>query len=279
MVPLILFNEVLGTDVNVPEKPLRIVCLSPAITEILFMLGLGDRVIGVSAFCARPPEARNRRKFGSYNTVNIKALADVKPDLILAITGYQRELAVKLSKIFPIYPLELPVSVAGIVDLVLKTGLVTGEHAKARVVASSLIRNLDSLNSLVKNDPRVYVEIDLGGPVSFGAFSYITDAISLIGAHNVFGEKRAEWISVDLDSIQREKLDVFIYEAKMYSDFDESMLQKLLVKRQWNSLDFVKRGNYFLAPHRPLDFLAHHGPSFITEAMPWLAEKLRNVNM
>ena len=50
-----LFNEDLGVEIPVPEAPRRIVGFSPAATEVLFQLGLGDNVVGVSAFCARPP--------------------------------------------------------------------------------------------------------------------------------------------------------------------------------------------------------------------------------
>ncbi len=271
-----MFNEILGKDVNVPEKPQRIVSLSPAITETLFMLGVGERVVGVSAFCARPPEARKKRKFGSYSTVNTKLLHTVKADLIFAITGYQRKLAIDLSKSFTVYPLELPVSVAGIVELATKVGLVTGELIRARALSASLIESLSEIRRPARS-PRVYVEIDLGGPVSFGAYSYITDALNLLGAHGIFEEKRTEWINVDLNVIPKENPDVFIYEAKMYSHFDNSKLESMIEKRGWNSLDFIKRKNYFLTPG-PLDFLAHHGPSFITEMLPWLSRNLRESN-
>jgi iron complex transport system substrate-binding protein len=268
-----MFNEILGTEVNVPEKPMRIVSLSPAITEILFMLGLDDRVVGVSAFCARPAEARKKKKFGSYSTVNVKLLDAVETDLIFAITGYQRNLAQELSRSYTVYPLELPVSVAGIVDLVTKVGLVTGEIDKARELTSVLIGSSAEMRSSRKRFEKVYIEIDLGGPVSFGAYSYITDAINLIGAHSIYEKRRTEWLSVDLNSIPKENPDVLIYEAKMYLQFDDSKLEALIKKRGWDSLDFFKHKNYFLAPG-PLDFLAHHGPSFITEAMPWLVQKI-----
>ncbi len=272
-----MFNEVLGREVNVPDEPMRIVSLSPAITEILFRLGLDEKVVGVSAFCARPSEARKKRKFGSYSTVNIKLLEAVKTDLVFAITGYQRNLAQELSRSFTVYPLELPVSVAGIVDLVTKVGLVTEECDKARELASALIGSLAEMRSPREKFRKVYLEIDLGGPVSFGAFSYITDAINFIGAYSVSEKKRTEWLSVDINSIRRENPDVLIYEAKMYSHFDNSKLEMLIRKRGWDSLDFFKRRNYFLTPG-PLDFFAHHGPSFITEAMPWLVQKLENLN-
>ena len=119
-----VFNEVLGAEMSIPESPERIVSFSPAATETLFVLGLGEKVVGVSAFCARPAEARAKRKLGSYNTVRDEVLDELNPDLILTVTGYQREFAVRLSKRYPVYPLELPVSVAGIVDFVVKVGLV-----------------------------------------------------------------------------------------------------------------------------------------------------------
>jgi iron complex transport system substrate-binding protein len=60
-----VFNEFLGRDLVTRDKPVRIVSLSPALTETLFILGLGERVIGVSAFCARPEGAKVKRKVGA----------------------------------------------------------------------------------------------------------------------------------------------------------------------------------------------------------------------
>ena len=92
-----LFSEVPATQGEVPDSPARIVSFSPAATETLFLLGLGDRVAGVSAFCARPAEARKKRRVGSYNTVRDEVLRELSPDLIIAVTGYQREFALRLS--------------------------------------------------------------------------------------------------------------------------------------------------------------------------------------
>jgi iron complex transport system substrate-binding protein len=267
-----VFNEVLGREISIPERPKRIISVSPAITETLFEMGLGERVVGVSAFCARPQEARTRRKVGSYSTTNLDLLRDIKPDLILAITGYQRDLALRLSSEFPTYPITLPVSVSGIVDAVVKVGLVVGEPERAWVLASRLLRCAGTTRSL-DDRLRVYVEIDLGGPVSFGAYSYITDAFHLLGACTLFDGVRSEWLTPDLAKTAEDAPDVFFYEAKMYSKFGQADLERLIDKRGWRSLNAVRTNKYFLTPG-PLDFLAHHGPSFITEALPWLSQKL-----
>ena len=268
------FSEILGEEVDIPERPGRIVSFSPAITEALFLLGFGDYVVGVSAFCARPPEAAMKRKVGSYNTVDPQLLSELRPDLIFTVTGYQREFAVALSKRFPVYPLELPVSVAGMIDGVTKLGLVLGAPERGRELASRLLQKLSGIRQ-VRAKLRTYVEIDLGGPVSFGAYSYITDALHLLGASNIYGDVRSEWLTPPLGEIPGEDPDVFLYEAKMFSKFVPRKLEELIDRRGWRETGFVRKGNYFLTPG-PLDFLAHHGPSFVTEAIPWLQDRLES---
>jgi ABC-type Fe3+-hydroxamate transport system substrate-binding protein len=267
-----LFNEVLGREVAVPDHPTRVISLSPAITEILFLLGLGDRVIGVSAFCARPDEAKQKRKVGSYSTTNVDQLRELDPDLIFAVTGYQRDLALRLSPQFPVYPLTLPVSVSGIIDMVVKVGLVVGEQDRGWELSSKLAREMASVSPRNKG-MRAYVEMDLGGPVSFGAHSYITDVFHLLGASTLFDHVRSEWLTPDLMEVKSANPDVIFYEAKMYSKFGQPDLERLLDKRGWREMSSVRNGSCFLTPG-PLDFLAHHGPSFITETIPWLSGKL-----
>ncbi len=266
-----VFSEVLGTAVEVPDSPERIVSFSPAATETLFQLGLGDKVVGVTAFCARPAEAKSKRKLGSYNTVREEVLDELSPDLILAVTGYQREFAVRLSKRYPVFPLELPLSVAGIVDFVVTIGLVAGAARMGRDLGTALLRSLGSLPRVSKLNS--YVEIDLGGPVSFGAYSYITDAFRLLGSSHVYEEEPCEWLVPDLNLVSSRNPDAIFYEPKMYSKFEGADLPTLLRTRGWAGLKAVTLGNVFVTPG-PLDFLAHHGPSFITQALPWLAEKL-----
>jgi len=267
-----VFCETLGTKLSLPDSLNRIISFSPAVTETLFLLGLGDSLAGVSAFCARPDEARKKQVIGSYNTVDKKLLRDLNPDVIFTVTGYQREFAVQLSKELPVYAFELPVSVAGIVDMAVKTGLITNRIEEASQHSRNLMETVASFTRVGKK-PRVYVEIDFGGPVSFGAYSYITDALRLLGAESIFGAEACEWLTPKLDLVKEGDPDVIIYEAKMYSRFDEKDLRHLIEKRGWTEMRSVQEGHVFMTPG-PLDFLAHHGPSFITTAMPWISKAL-----
>lgn len=267
-----LFNEVLGVEVEVPDAPERIVSFSPAATESLFLLGLGEKIAGVSAFCARPAAAGSKRRLGSYNTVRTEVLDETKPDLIFTVTGYQRDFALKLSRRYPVYPLELPVSVAGIVDFVVKVGLVGGRPEQGRELAAGLLRKAGSLGRVT--NLRGYVEMDLGGPVSFGSYSYITDAFRFLGCSLVYEDEPSEWLAPDLAWVRAQDPDLVVYEPKMYSGFREEEVGQILTRRGWEQMRAAKLGNVYVTPG-PLDFLAHHGPSFITEALPWLERKLR----
>ena len=229
-------------------------------------------MLGVSAFCARPAEARQKRRVGSYSTSNTDVLKEIEPDLILVVTGYQRDLGLALSSEFPVYPLTLPVSVSGIVDTVVKVGLVVNEPERAWELDSELTRRLAEIKP-AERKLKAFVEIDLGGPVSFGSYSYITDAFHFVGASTLFDHVRSEWLARNLEDVKSADPDAIFYEAKMYSKFSQQAFERLLDKRGWGGMKAVKSGSCFLTPG-PLDFLAHHGPSFITEAMPWLSEKL-----
>jgi len=272
-----VFNELLGKEIFVPEPLTRIVSLSPATTETLFMLGLGDSVVGVSAFCLRPPEAQNKRILGTYNTIDLEGLSILAPEIIFTTTGFQREFAFNLSARLNVYPTPLPTSVAEIIGCVVEIGLVTGRYDEARHLASKLTRVVGAYE-LVERLVRSYVELDLGAPTSFGAYSYITDALFLAGGLNVFGHEPCSWLVPDLRKVIAEDPEVMIYEPKMLEPFDEEKLQALLIGRGWTGMSAVRNKRTFLVPGRPLDFLAHHGPSFVTDALPWLRKVVAGIS-
>jgi iron complex transport system substrate-binding protein len=270
-----IFCETLGTQLDLPDKIERIISFSPAVTETLAFLGVEDSLVGVSAFCAKPESVRSKRKVGSYNTVDRKVLDELRPEIIFTVTGYQREFALKLGKELPVYAVELPVSVSGIIDMVVKLGLIVNEAESATKLSRRLLEVLGGLNP-PKEVIKVYLEADLGGPVSFGAYSYITDALRLLGVHGLYENEPCEWLTPDLAWVRSQEPDSIIYEAKMYKHFGEKDLADLLRKRDWQGLKAVKNNRLFVTPG-PLDFVAHHGPSFISDVMPWLRERLTSM--
>ena len=275
-----LYCEPLGKNVVLPEKCEKIASFSPSVTEALFEMGLGDKVVGVSVWCVRPPEARQKVILGSYSTAKMHKLEELSPDIIFTTSGYQIDFAKKLSEKFPTWAVSLPTTVSEIISTCEEVGLVVGYYEKARQLAESLYEKLFEVISLAKQKrrtkrPKVYVEIDLGGPVTFGAFSYITDAIYLVGGKNVFEDEPKEWLKPDDRKVIESNPDIIIYEPKMFSRHGRSpdeVREKL--ERRFGRIKALE--NLFITPGI-YDFLAHHGPDFIKSALPWLYKVVNSV--
>jgi len=259
--------DALGYRVDVPDEPRRIVSLSPAVTEILFEIGLGDRVIGVTPFCVRPPEARKKRKVGSYGYVSMNVFKSLNPDLVLTVTGYQEKVAGELRSLFPTYSFSLPPSLSAVIDLPVRVSVVTGVPERGRELEKEL---LSRLGNVKRGDYKtVYMECDLGGPVTFGSLSYITDVLDFMNLKSIFRKETKEWLTPDFNAVKEEDPDFIIIEPKMFGKRDDNYIENLVKERGWQGLSAFKNGRIFLTPGE-YDFFAHHGPSLVREVIPWL---------
>jgi len=79
-----------------PRYPQRIVCLTEETTETLYLLGAGDRVVGVSGYTVRPPEAREKPRVSAFIHARFDKIAALKPDLVLAFSDLQADIAAEL---------------------------------------------------------------------------------------------------------------------------------------------------------------------------------------
>ncbi|CUT00598.1 ABC transporter substrate-binding protein [Candidatus Kryptobacter tengchongensis] len=267
-----VYCEVTGKELSLPDRCERIVSFSPAVTEALFEMGLGEFVVGVSVYCVRPQSARKKVIVGSYNTFNEEKLKKLNPDIIFTTTGYQLELVRKLDEKFQVYPVRLPPSVSEIISTSYEVGVVAGYFSNARELERRLLIELNNLVSNCKKfeiKPKVYIEIDLGGPVTFGAYSYITDAIELLGGVNIFGGHPAEWLPPDDEKVKFLNPDIIFYEPKMFSKNRDKIKIVSFLRDRFGEIKAIKDEKVFITPGI-YDFIAHHGPSFITEVMPWI---------
>ncbi len=268
-----LFSEVLGREVEVPDKPERIVSLAPAITEALYLLGAWDRVVGVSHFCHKPKEALEKPRLGSYFQVNYKKLDELRPDLVLVTTGAQRKLALEMAeKGYPVYPIPLPLSLAGVIDMAYTVGLVIGELEAARKLENELAAKLARIPRL-EEPMRAYYEIDLGGPVSAGGLSYITDALSRIGLDTPFSGERVTWvINPDPKVIIDFDPEVILYEKAPYKKYDEQKILGDLTSRGLDKTTAFREGRIIMLEP---DSLAHYGPSLL-DVMETIISKIQD---
>ncbi len=138
--------------------PARIVSLTPALTEILFALELGDRVVGVTEYCDRPPEARSRPKVGGYVNPSVEAVLALKPDLVVVSPGPGNRDAVqamgRAGLEIAVVPAEtLPESLAAIESV----ASAAGAPERGRSLVAAIRDRLEAVSRRVEGRPRVRV--------------------------------------------------------------------------------------------------------------------------
>lgn len=268
-----LYSEILSKEIEVADELKRIVSLAPAITETLYLIGAGDKVVGVSYFCNKPAEVAKKPRVGAYLNVNYDLLQKLNPEILLVTTGAQRERIYELENNgYKIYPIALPVNIYGILDNIMVVGIIVGERYNARTLAYEINKKMISLHNVLSGT-KLYYEINLGGPVSVGAHSYIGDAFSYIGASHVFEKNRTTYITnPDIEDVKRFDPEIIIYEQKLGEHADKKKVKEKLEKRGLGNLKAVKEGRIIIMEY---DSLAHYGPSFF-DALQRLVKRVKD---
>ena len=182
-----------GTTVTIHDETQRIVSLAPTNTEILFALGLGDRVVGVTDYCNYPPEALTKPKIGGFSTVSVEKVVAQKPDLIVASLGNGLELVDHLRKLSMTVIVTNPQNVSGILHDITFVGKATGADDNATALVDSLtarIKNTEKNASTLTAHPKV-AHIIWNDPIYVsGSGTFQDELISMAGGTNAFAGKQ-----------------------------------------------------------------------------------------
>lgn len=170
--------------------PRRIACITSETTEIVYALGAGDRIVGVSGFSTRPPEAREKEKVASFTSINMDKIHALKPDLVLGFSDLQKDIARTLVENGYNVFITNQRSLEEIGDVILAIGRVIGEEAKAELLKNNFF---NEINSLAKPSqgvrPRVYFE-EWDDPLITG-ISWVSELIEKLGGEDIFKAKSA----------------------------------------------------------------------------------------
>ena len=201
-----------GATVTIHGEPQRIVSLAPANTEILFALGLGDRVVGVTDYCDYPAEAKTKPSIGGYSTVSVENVIAQKPDLIVASYGNGAELVDQLKKLNMTVITLNPENVSGILNDITLVGTATGSDDNATALVASLnsrIRNTEQNVSAATTRPKV-AHIIWNDPIYVsGNRTFQDELISMAGGTNAFVDKQG-WTNVGIEDFIAADPDILI---------------------------------------------------------------------
>ncbi len=272
-----IYNEFLGETIEVPDYPERIVSLAPDITDILHRIGAWDRVVGVSLYCKRPPQADEKPRVGAYLKVNEQKLRELKPDLILTTTGAQRKTTLDLlQRGYPVYPIKLPFTLYDILDNMVRVGAVVREMDSAYRESERLFGLMEDFRKKLPS-LRVMVEIDLHPEYTIGNASFLNHALDFMGLKNVFADVYASYFQTPYEIAAQKDPQLIIYEPKPMRRKKPTVeeLKERYGKLGLGKTEAVREGRILITGG---DMVAHYGPAFIDEVMPFLIEEIQKLS-
>lgn len=272
------------------QKPLsttksyqRIITLSPSLTETVFALGLGDRVVAVTDYCDYPPQAQALPSVGSYTNTSLEAITRLQPDLVIMLNGQQQRQQ-QLEQL-GIKTLVLDNStIADIKETIKTIANLTGKQKQATKLLNNIQDQIDYVRDKVHDVAPVrtlvgiahYVNSDQLDTVYIaGQHDFYNELLELPGGVNVYTDTTVKVPSVSAEGIIRMNPDAIIDVFPEQKDHQSDMKQ---VIKQWQTLrsvNAVKQQRIYIIEH---DYASIPGPR-IFKLLPEMAQLLHpNLN-
>jgi iron complex transport system substrate-binding protein len=249
----------------VAAYPSRIVCLTEETTETLYLLGEGDRVVGVSGYTVRPPEARQKPKVSAFINARFDKIDALKPDLVLAFSDLQADIARELIRRgYPVFTFNQR-SVAEILQMIRIVGALVGCAEKGDALASKMERGLDEIRAAaaaLRARRRVFFE-EWDAPLISG-IRWVEELVEIAGGDPIFPELRDKALGKDriVDPAEVIARDPQVIVASWCG---KAMKKRTIVERPgWDRIDAVRhdriheiKSTYILQP----------GPASLTDGV------------
>ncbi|HEY6490799.1 MAG: cobalamin-binding protein [Terracidiphilus sp.] len=173
------------------DFPHRIVCLTDETVETLYLLGEQDRIVGVSGYAMRPPQARTKPRVSAFRDANIEAILDLNPDLVLTFSDVQAEITRNLVLRGATVLNFNQRTIAEIFDMIGVLARIVGKPAEGAALIEELRRGLDRIAASARAfpfRPRVFFE-EWRDPLING-IGWVEELIEIAGGNPVFPELR-----------------------------------------------------------------------------------------
>lgn len=202
-----------GQVLRLAAPPKRIVSLAPHATELLFEVGAGGRIVGAVAYSDYPEEAKRIPRVGGYRSLDMEAIAALKPDLIVAWpSGNTPAQVEKLKQLgLPIY-LSDPKRIADIASALERIGTLTGNAGAGQQAAARFNRQYAALRTTYAGRPtvRVFYQLWNSPLITVSGDQIIGDAIRLCGGENVFASLPTLTATVSMEAVLQADPEVIV---------------------------------------------------------------------
>lgn len=256
-------RDALGRQVTVAAPPRRIISVAPSVTEILFALGVGDRLVGIGDADDYPPlGVRGKPRVGGV-VLDAERILSLRPDLIVGVASLQRAQLERLIRLrLPVLAVEAE-SLEETFAQIRLLGQISGAMPAAERVVRLLVGRADAVTRRVRgrSRPRVYVEIWGEPPQTAAVGTYVDDLLRRAGGTNLFGDLRG-WPQVSPEAVLRRNPQVVLL------TYPGSV--GLRRRPGWDQIEAIRRGRVHEVN---ADLVSRPGPRLV-EGLEQIAARL-----
>ena len=235
------FVDDTGRKIYLAKTPTRIVSLAPSVTEMLFAIGAGEQLVGVTQFCNYPPEALMKPKVG-YGNPNLESLVALQPDLVLAPSEMVKpDTALKLDQLkIPVFFLK-DTNVEDILIHIQTLGRMLDRSTAANAVATELRGRIAQIKLRTEklSPVRVLYVLNSQPLITVGPGSFIDQLIVLAGGINVAAKSGSAYPRLSMEAVIQDDPEVLVFPVGETEGISDSEQQAW---RQWSTMTAVKRG-------------------------------------
>jgi len=254
----VIITDDLGRTVQISGIPDKVVSLSPGATEILFALGGGDKIVGVTNQCDYPEETGTKPKVGAYWDPSVEQIVALEPDLVLT-SAYKPGLVSQLEQVGLTVVVLQPEDISGILRNVLLIGQVTGAEERAQSLVANMEQRIQAVTSMVENasKPGVFYEGDCSFAIwTAGSGTVQDELINLAGGWNVAAVKEGYYeISNEVLLGANDTIDIIIW-----ADMVGVPFANVAGSLPWSGLTAVQTGKVYVVDP---DLVNRPGPRIV----------------
>lgn len=241
-----------------PPYPQRLISLAPNLTEILYFLELGDRLVGVTSYCNYPPAAKSKPRIGTYWEFNLEAILALKPDLALVMAEQgegENALAALRHWGIPLF-LARAETLPELFQLIRQVAQITGQEEVARRKLPLLEARVKQIEARVQGRPapRVFLQIDQEPLITVGRRAIQNDLIRRAGGVNIAGDIDQRYPIFSLEEVLKAQPQVILFTGMVG---EQGLLARIAFWRRWPMVPAVSSGRlYWVEP----DLIDRPGP-------------------
>jgi iron complex transport system substrate-binding protein len=243
-----------GNVFSLERPPQRIISLAPNITEILFALGLGDQLAGVTRYCDYPAGALKKAKIGGMLDPDIERIQALNPDLIIGFRGNPLGALKKLRDLHSrVFILDIGTDLPSVYSLIAKIGRVTFKETEAQSLVQSLQKKYDSVERALQGitqQPHVFLNIHGMGLSTCGRESYFNDLLARAKGVNIAGSVPQNWLEYKREQFLKDNPDVIVILTRSQPDFEKAK-DWLKAQSGFSRIQAIKSGRVYFMDENP----------------------------